>query len=73
MGMSEGLAYGSQEPARNRSQPAYGDNRLSHEEPAEEKEHLYGRASSLSRWRSSCQWSLGTAQPDTPSIAPLVR
>ena len=45
--MSEGLAYGPQEPARNRSQPAYGDNRLSHEEPAEEKEHLEVRAELL--------------------------
>jgi len=47
MGMSEGLAYGPQEPARNRSQPAYGDNRHGHEEPAVEKEHLDGRAELL--------------------------
>jgi hypothetical protein len=41
--MSEGIAYGAHAPAPSRSQPAYGDGRLSYEEPPKAKEHLDGR------------------------------
>jgi hypothetical protein len=38
--MSEGVAYGATAPASSRSQPVYGDGRLSYEEPPKAKEHL---------------------------------
>ena len=35
--MSEGLAHGARAPAPSRSQPAYGEGRLTHEEPKVEE------------------------------------
>jgi hypothetical protein len=42
--MSEGVAYGAHAPAHSRSQPAYGEGRLSYEEPPKAQEHLNGGA-----------------------------
>ena len=39
-GLSEGVAYGVEAPALSRSQPAYGDGRISYEEPTKAKGHL---------------------------------
>lgn len=41
--MSEGVAYGAHAPAPSRSQPAYGEGRLSYEEPPKAEEHLDSR------------------------------
>jgi len=41
--MSEGLAYGGSAPAPQRSQPAYGEGRLSYEAPPKAEEHLAAR------------------------------
>jgi hypothetical protein len=38
--MSEGVAYGGHAPAPSRSQPAYGEGRLSFEAPPKSQEHL---------------------------------
>ena len=38
--MSEGVTYGASAPAVSRSQPAYGEGRLSYEEPPKIKGHL---------------------------------
>ena len=40
--MSEGVAYGADALAPSRSQPAYGEGRLSYEEPPKPEEHLTG-------------------------------
>ena len=37
--MSEGVAVGVDAPALSQSQPAYGDGRLSYEEPPKAEEH----------------------------------
>ena len=41
--MSEGVAYGAPAPTPSRTQPVYGEGRLSYEEPPKTKEHLDGR------------------------------
>ena len=38
--MSEGVAYGTDAPALSRSQPAYGEGRISYEAPPKAEEHL---------------------------------
>lgn len=42
--MSEGVGYGAHAPATSRSQPAYGEGRLSYEKPPKAEEHLHGGA-----------------------------
>ena len=39
--MSEGVAYGADAPALSRSQPAYGEGRISYEAPPKAEEHLH--------------------------------
>jgi hypothetical protein len=38
--MSEGVAHGAHAPAPSRTQPLYGEGRLSYMEPPKSKEHL---------------------------------
>jgi hypothetical protein len=44
--MAEGFAYGEQAPTPSRSQPAYGEGRLSYEPPPKVEKHLGRRSHS---------------------------